>query len=99
MTVVIIVVNICFVGRIMNRFTKDIGNLDEYLPLSMFDTLDIGLRIIGTIVIIIVANYYFVVPAILLLTAYWYIRNFFVTTSRGIKRVETISKAYHFCLS
>lgn len=79
-------------GRIMNRFTKDIGNLDEYLPLTMFDTLDIGLRIFGTIIIVLTSNYYFIVPAIVLLYAYWFIRSFFLTCSRGIKRVETISK-------
>ncbi|ODN02388.1 Multidrug resistance-associated protein 4 [Orchesella cincta] len=80
-------------GRIMNRFTKDIGNLDEYLPLSMFDTLDIGLRILGTVIIVCVSNAYFIVPAIILLLAYWYIRNFFVTCSRGIKRIETITRS------
>ena len=81
-------------GRIMNRFTKDIGNLDEYLPLTMFDTLDIGLRIIGTIIIVLVSNYYFLPPALVLLWAYWYIRSFFLTCSRGIKRVETVSKCH-----
>lgn len=35
------------IGRIMNRFTKDIGQLDEFLPLSMFDTLDIGGRVLN----------------------------------------------------
>ncbi len=32
-------------GRIMNRFSKDIGNLDDVLPVTLFDFLQVLQRI------------------------------------------------------
>jgi hypothetical protein len=29
-------------GRIMNRFTKDLAMLDEYLPLTLFDFSEVN---------------------------------------------------------
>ncbi len=29
------------IGRIMNRFSKDIGNIDEVLPLALFDLIEV----------------------------------------------------------
>lgn len=29
-------------GRVLNRFSKDIGAVDELLPLSLLDTLEVG---------------------------------------------------------
>ena len=31
-----------FPGRILNRFSKDIGQLDEILPLTMYDFLAVS---------------------------------------------------------
>ena len=33
---------ILLVGRILNRFTKDISVIDENLPVSLFDYLQVG---------------------------------------------------------
>lgn len=32
------------IGRIMNRFSKDIGNLDDSLPVVLFDFLQVELK-------------------------------------------------------
>ena len=32
-----------FAGRILNRFSKDIGFLDDLLPKTFFDALQVGL--------------------------------------------------------
>ena len=29
------------IGRIMNRFSKDIGNIDDTLPVTLFDFLSV----------------------------------------------------------
>lgn len=79
-------------GRIMNRFTKDLGALDEYLPLTLFDTLDIGLQMVGILCIVIISNYYLLLPVIVLISVYGYIRQFYVCTARNVKRVEAIGK-------
>jgi len=78
-----------FAGRIINRFTKDIGASDEYLPICIFDSLDIGFRMIGVIVIVIFSNPHMLFPAAVLLYSFGSLRNFFVKTSRSVKRIES----------
>ncbi|KRT86062.1 ABC transporter ATP-binding protein, partial [Oryctes borbonicus] len=34
-------------GRILNRFSKDMGSIDEYLPVVLLDTIQIGLTVVG----------------------------------------------------
>jgi ATP-binding cassette subfamily C (CFTR/MRP) protein 4 len=31
------------IGRIMNRFSKDLGNIDDVLPLALFDCVQVRL--------------------------------------------------------
>ena len=83
----------------MNRFTKDIGALDEYLPLTIFDTGDIGFRMLGILVIVVISNYYIILPVIVIITVFSFIRRFYVRTARNIKRVEAISELYASKLS
>ncbi|CAF3938744.1 unnamed protein product [Rotaria sp. Silwood1] len=44
------------VGRILNRFSKDQQILDESLPLTFFDTIQLLIMVLGSIVIIGMAN-------------------------------------------
>lgn len=82
----------------MNRFTKDIGTIDELLPLALMDTLTIFLQIFGVIVVVIISNYYLAVPTVLLFAALYLIRRFFIETARDVKRIESISKCiYTLC--
>ena len=76
----------------MNRFTKDIGSMDELLPAAFFDALSIFLLMGGTIIIVIITNYYVIVPAIALLTSLVLIRRFYIKTARHVKRIEAVSK-------
>ncbi|OXA62200.1 Multidrug resistance-associated protein 4 [Folsomia candida] len=80
-------------GKIMTRFTKDLATLDEFLPLSMFDSIDIQLRAVGCMVIILILNWYLIFPALVLLLAFSFIRTIFIKTSRNIKRVETCTRS------
>lgn len=51
-------------GRILNRFSKDMGQVDELLPAVMIDVMQIFLQLFGIIVVIVVVNYYFIVPTL-----------------------------------
>lgn len=62
----------------MTRFTKDLATLDEFLPLSMFDSIDIQLRAVGCMVIILILNWYLIFPALVLLLAFSFIRTIFI---------------------
>ena len=48
-------------GRILNRFSKDIGQLDEILPITMYDFLTVSACWDTSSVIDIVAMFYDIV--------------------------------------
>jgi len=76
----------------MNRFTKDVGAIDEMLPPAFADTLTIFLKMIGVITIVIISNYYLTVPTVFLFIPMFFMRKYFVQTARDLKRIESLSK-------
>ncbi|XP_035703251.1 multidrug resistance-associated protein 4 isoform X2 [Folsomia candida] len=80
-------------GRVMNRFTKDVGTIDELLPPAMSDALAIFLNMIGVITVVIISNVYLSVPTVFLFIALYLIRLYFVQTARSLKRLESLTRS------
>lgn len=80
-------------GRILNRFSKDIGNIDEILPSCMIDCLQILLSAIGIFVIVPVTNPWFLIPTCIVMVLFYLLRQFFVTATSTIKRFEGIARS------
>jgi ATP-binding cassette subfamily C (CFTR/MRP) protein 4 len=78
-------------GRILNRFTKDMGSIDEEIPASLMNGIIALLTVLATLVIVVVTNYWMIIPTVLLLIfcAFYFI--IFQSTSRNLKRTEGIS--------
>ncbi|CAG0907104.1 unnamed protein product, partial [Darwinula stevensoni] len=53
------------IGRVLNRFSKDCGTLDELLPLIANDVTGIFLNVIGVVVLIGTVNPWILLPAVL----------------------------------
>ena len=80
-------------GRILNRFTKDLGIIDENLPTTAYDlNLTIG-QAIGVIITVSIVNYYLVLPAIVLAGLIVYIRGIYIKSARDIKRYEGLARS------
>lgn len=77
----------------MNRFAKDVGSIDELLPMAFYDTVEYTLQMVGVVFIIILSNYLLVIPTLVIVAIFWALRFIFVRTSRDIKRLETIWKS------
>ena len=77
-------------GRILNRFSKDIGCIDETLPLTVYDSKTIFAEIICLFGITIYVCPYAAIP-----TGFFGIilRRFYLKTSRSIKRLEGTTKS------
>ncbi|XP_078614435.1 ATP-binding cassette sub-family C member 4-like [Branchiostoma floridae x Branchiostoma japonicum] len=84
------------VGRVLNRFSKDIGQLDEMLPLvfSQFAEGGIGLSMIMTVCVIV--NPWVLIPTLPILLLFVYIRKYYLSTSRDIKRLEGTTRSPMF---
>jgi ATP-binding cassette, subfamily C (CFTR/MRP), member 4 len=80
-------------GRILNRFSADVGIADEQLPLTLYDCL-VGLTMAAGSAVTAMA----VLPVILvcLPPLTWYfvkMRNVFVSTTRELKRLEGLGRS------
>lgn len=80
-------------GRILNRFSKDIGNIDEYIPSVLIDVIEIGLLLGGTVVLTSVVELFLIIPAIGLMVLFYGLRCVYIETSRSVKRIEAITKS------
>lgn len=85
-------------GRILNRFSKDIGVIDEMLPRYLLDTLQLGLTMLGVLVLIAIVNYWMMIPVIIIGAILMIARKYFVDTMSFLKRYEGISESYFFFL-
>ncbi|XP_035692355.1 multidrug resistance-associated protein 4-like isoform X1 [Branchiostoma floridae] len=81
------------VGRILNRFSKDLGHLDDLLPATIMDVVVIMMQVLGGVILAGVINPWVfipVVPVVLLLVV---IRRYYMRTSRDIKRLEATTRS------
>lgn len=80
-------------GRIMNRFSKDMGSVDELLPKAIMDASQIILMMIGSLVVTVSVNLYFLIPIVVMGSIFWFIRRIYLKTSKNVKRLEGITKS------
>lgn len=79
-------------GRIMNRFSKDIGSTDEDLPKSFLDATQINLCMLGAILVTIYTNFKFSIVILIMSTIFILARKVYLMSSTNIKRLEGTSK-------
>ncbi|KAL0104937.1 hypothetical protein PUN28_016527 [Cardiocondyla obscurior] len=80
-------------GRVLNRFSKDMGAVDEMLPTALIDCIQIGLSLLGIIVVVAIANVWLLIPTVLVGIVFYYLRIFYLATSRSVKRLEGITRS------
>ncbi|XP_046852739.1 ATP-binding cassette subfamily C member 4-like isoform X2 [Xenia sp. Carnegie-2017] len=81
------------VGRVLNRFSKDIGVIDDTLPMVFFDAFQLGVLGISILLISVVSQPYVIVAVAPVIGAFIWLRQYFVKSSREIKRLEAISRS------
>ncbi|XP_077976259.1 ATP-binding cassette sub-family C member 4-like [Styela clava] len=85
-------------GRILNRFSKDMGQIDELLPITFLNFLWIFGAIVSVVILTSVVNY-FVILLIIPFTIYFlWLRSYYLRTSRDIKRLEGSCRSPVFSL-
>ncbi|XP_025204473.1 probable multidrug resistance-associated protein lethal(2)03659 isoform X2 [Melanaphis sacchari] len=75
-------------GDMLNRFSKDIKIIDEILPYILMDCLQLLMLLLGVIFIVGYFNIYLMVPTFIMFVIFYYIRIFYLPTSKSIKRLE-----------
>jgi len=80
-------------GRILNRFAMDLGQVDEVLPAVMLDSFQIFMTLAGIIAVLCISNPWYLINTFVMLLSFHYIRNFYLSTSRDVKRLEAVARS------
>ncbi|XP_078481138.1 multidrug resistance-associated protein 1-like [Ciona intestinalis] len=80
-------------GRIVNRFSKDIYLIDEVIPRSFTGLFMTGFQCLSTFVVIVYSTPIFAAVVVPLLILYYFVQRFYIRTSRQLKRLESISRS------
>lgn len=81
------------IGRILNRFSKDINILDNVLPELLMVFISQLIAVIGTLVVISISSPWFLIVIIPILIVYYFVQRFYVATTRQLTRLESITRS------
>ncbi|XP_025086070.1 multidrug resistance-associated protein 1-like isoform X1 [Pomacea canaliculata] len=80
-------------GRIVNRFSKDVDTIDVVVPLNAHMFLMCFLHVISTIIVISMGTPLFLSVIVPLMILYYFVQRFYVASSRQLKRLESTSRS------
>ena len=77
-------------GRILNRFSKDIGSMDDVLPPLFLQALIFCLFSLSAILVPAATNYWLFLALLPIIGLFVYFARYYLKTSRELKRIEAI---------
>lgn len=80
-------------GRILNRFSKDVDVIDNVLPMTMRFWMMMFFNTVGVLVTISYSTPIFLAVILPLGVFYYFIQKFYVATSRQLKRIESVTRS------
>lgn len=83
-------------GRILNRFSADVGQIDELLPVSLFETLQLAGMVAGSLVVVCIAIPWFLFALPVLFYSLWRLRKYATRSLRELKRLDGTTRSPFF---
>ncbi|KAG0301922.1 hypothetical protein BGZ98_007943 [Dissophora globulifera] len=80
-------------GRVVNRFSSDIFSIDDLTPWNAIQVLTCGTSVLGTIIVIATSTPIFLALFPPLTIIYVLVQNFYIRSSRSLKRIDSVSKS------
>ncbi|XP_078693313.1 ATP-binding cassette sub-family C member 5-like [Branchiostoma floridae x Branchiostoma belcheri] len=84
-------------GRILNRFSKDLDEVDVRLPFQAEMFLQYGCHLLFCIILIAYTFPYFLIAIVPMVGIFLYIRRISNSALRELKRLENVSRSPWFC--
>ncbi|XP_034300532.2 ATP-binding cassette sub-family C member 4-like [Magallana gigas] len=81
------------VGRILNRFARDLGLIDSLIPALTSTVIEVSVHLVMTIVITCIINPFLLLPFTPLVIVIYFIRLFSLPTTRNMKRLEAMTQS------
>lgn len=82
-----------FSGRVLNRFSKDIGQMDDLLPYTFYDYSRLMLQAFAILMLNVVFMPYLLAAAIPIVALFLFIRYYYLKTAREVKRIEAMNRS------
>jgi ATP-binding cassette subfamily C (CFTR/MRP) protein 4 len=82
-------------GRIVNRFSKNLGCIDRIIPVMLFELITNIFYVIGIFVVISILNYWLILPAVELVLFFYLLAHLFKPINKNLRRTEGIGKFSH----
>ncbi|KAL0104962.1 hypothetical protein PUN28_016536 [Cardiocondyla obscurior] len=80
-------------GRILNRFSKDMGTMDELLPKSMLEALQVCFVVCGIMTMEAIINPWMLIAICLLAILFFFMTKLYLKTAQNVKRLEGVTKS------
>ena len=77
-------------GRILNRFSRDIGLMDDHLPARFLKAVQAILYTFSALLVPVASNYWMIVAMLPLFTLFLYYGRFYIKSARELKRLESL---------
>ncbi|KAG0262862.1 hypothetical protein DFQ27_002072 [Actinomortierella ambigua] len=81
-------------GRILNRFSRDVDTLDSILWTTLYEFLTMFANVIGTIVLVILVYPWLVLAILPLMAIYYFVSVYYRSTSREVKRLDSNLRSF-----
>ncbi|XP_058124357.1 multidrug resistance-associated protein 1 isoform X3 [Anopheles coustani] len=80
-------------GRVLNRFSKDVDTVDNTLPQLVRSFIAQFFSVVATLVVICISTPVFAAVIVPIGILYYAVQRFYVATSRQLKRLESVSRS------
>lgn len=81
------------IGRILNRFSKDLDLIDSMLPDFFLNMLQNGFYVMAVVGVCIASTPFFIIVCVPLMVLYYFIQERFRRTSRELRRMESVARS------
>lgn len=80
-------------GRIMNRFSKDVDTVDNTLSDALRMAISTCAQILGAIILLAIISPWFLIAVAVVLFLYWHCAMYYRRSSREFKRIDSILRS------
>lgn len=76
----------------MNRFSKDLGAMDEMLPRALLETIQMYLSMISILLLNALALPWTLIPTAVLVFIFVFLLKWYLNAAQAVKRLESTSE-------